>query len=442
MNKSRITYRFDSQGILTDRTEIGQSEVKQPEIKQESKVIPLYRGEYTVHPEPSQNDHFNTQNNHQAPKDPQMLNQYTYDYGAWDSPFDIETGKLEQLIRETEEQNKTRDPEELNRYDPSEEHRYTRAFRDEPRYPIYSESYHSHGKSTGSPIFKIIASVSAAVVTGALFGFFALSLFDGVADPVGSLTKDLLGSAVIAPENTGTSPTIGENSNSQIGEAGGAANGESQPASAAALLDVLPQTFYVMQYGVFKSTQGAEAAVEELNDKGLAAASEEGESIAVFAGISSDRNDALLLSHQLQDRELEVYVKPFELPAVTQIVGGEALSNAAQNYFSEGRKLARSIADLTMIHLEEQNLTAIDQSALQSLHKSHQAWSGYDDAVVKGLNDTAKSDAEKMTQAMNTAVVTMEEYAKNPSTAYLWNAQSAVMQYLVAEKHLVSLVAE
>lgn len=426
MNKSRITYRFDSQGNLQDRVE----------NKQDMKVIPLYKEEYSVDHDPSSEKRSEAVRDNHAFRDNQMLNQYTYDYGAWNSPFDLETSKLEQLIRDTEEQGGN--PGGMQHYDTSDEE-YARSYRDEPRY------YRSPGKSTGTPILKLFTSVSAAILTGALFGFFALSMFDGGSDTIGSLTKDLLGAAAISQNGSGNFPAAKQQTDIASGESGdlaGETNDGLEPVSAAVGLNVPAQTFYVLQNGVFNSAQGAETAMKALSEKGLAAAAEESESFAVFAGVSTDRDDALLLSHQLQELELEVYIKPYELPAVNQILGDKALSSAAQSYFSEGRKLAKLVADLTMIHLGEQNPAALDAATLQSVRKSHQSWSGYGASVAKGISSEAKSDTEKMAQAMNTAVVTMEEYTKNPSTAYLWNAQSAVMQYLVVEKHLLSLIAQ
>ena len=46
-----------------------------------------------------------------------------------------------------------------------------------------------------------------------------------------------------------------------------------------------------------------------------------------------------------------------------------------------------------------------------------------------------------MSNAMNTAVISLDEYQKNPSAAYLWQAQSSILQYILAEKTLLTSIA-
>ena len=43
--------------------------------------------------------------------------------------------------------------------------------------------------------------------------------------------------------------------------------------------------------------------------------------------------------------------------------------------------------------------------------------------------------------AARNAMTAFEEYGAHPDHAYLWSAQSALMEYLIAEKHLLETVA-
>lgn len=81
MSKARLTYRLDG-----DRRRTGEKRPDGPEKKTadaQQKVIPLYEDEFHVVSEPPQAGTFQT------------------DYGVWESPFDAETQRIEQMIRAT-----------------------------------------------------------------------------------------------------------------------------------------------------------------------------------------------------------------------------------------------------------------------------------------------------------------------------------------------------
>jgi stage II sporulation protein B len=108
---------------------------------------------------------------------------------------------------------------------------------------------------------------------------------------------------------------------------------------------------------------------------------------------------------------------------------------------SQGRQLIAKLDKQTVAHLNETKLTTPSAQDVQTLKADHQAWTGLFANVAAGAPATAKSTLQSMSNAMNTAVISLDEYQKNPSSAYLWQAQSSILQYILAEKTLLTSIA-
>lgn len=131
-------------------------------------------------------------------------------------------------------------------------------------------------------------------------------------------------------------------------------------------------------------------------------------------------------------------IKPFDIPAAAKIKWKGNQIHLFESYMSQGNELVQQIASQTVVQLGKEKPEALDPKALQSIKATHQTWAGTASAVSDGLGEVGRASLPKMNSALNTAVVSLEEYNKNPSQALLWEAQSALMQYLVAEKALLS----
>ncbi len=90
MSKARITYRLDDSR---------QNMNKQPSVERsERKVVPLHAEETAkIGQEDGEKAEKKRAVNDRRP----ILNQFTSDFGSWSSPFDEETLRLEQMIRQS-----------------------------------------------------------------------------------------------------------------------------------------------------------------------------------------------------------------------------------------------------------------------------------------------------------------------------------------------------
>ncbi|WP_274649950.1 SPOR domain-containing protein [Paenibacillus humicola] len=301
------------------------------------------------------------------------------------------------------------------------------------RGAFFSAPAANYRTTRGPSWFKVFASVTAAVATGALFGYMVLALFaggDGAQIPDQS-AKETAASASAPDGSAAAGGKQGASAAAGTGAAGGSASkpGAGQNGGAAALKVNLPsESYYVLQYGVFSSQDGLDAAVGDLNAKGLAAAPlATGSDFRVYVGLAADKDGAAQLQNSLPG--MDVYIKPVDIPSV----GAVAFTGDAKNiesFFKLTGDLIRQMDGMTIGGLTGQT----DKSAgdWQTLH---QQWTTAAGKIQQGLTRAADKDGlAKLAQAVNSAAVAAGEYAKKPSDAALWTVQASLMKAVFAQK--------
>lgn len=454
MAKARITYRFDREGRPEWRhpmIENGPDAAE--EAAQPSKSVPLYEGEYRVLPD---DDKGSGADPTVSPvHDSSYLNQFTTDFGAWSSPFDAETEKLEKLIRDTDRKEGPKLDAEWDKPSWSTMDAGRSGRIEQAGYGTDSLFSPRYTRRTSSPWRKLASTFLGAVATGAVLGFIVLSVFSGgeksntdraVGGIDGGEEQSVNGSPLFPfddPALIGNDSSAGGavGVDGAIGEVG--ANGGTDIAPSAVLeVNGGHQTFYVLQNGLFSSAEGSEIAQQALRDKGFAAAQLEDDGrYFVYAGILTSRDDALWFSHQLQEQEFEVYINTLEIPAVERVhwEGGQAEQVSA--YLAEGDKLALSLIDISSLHLQRESPVPLEAGTLESIRTQHQLWSGIANPVVEHAPLHIQAIAKRMNGELNTAVVLMEEYSKNASSSYQWQAQTALMNYMLLKKQLLTKIS-
>ncbi|HEX7056240.1 MAG TPA: SPOR domain-containing protein [Bacilli bacterium] len=349
------------------------------------------------------------------------LNMFTTDFGAWSSPFDEETRKLEQIIRQSGSRSHEKsDPE-------------TGYFADawpgknEPDTPVFPHAVPvASARGRGTSLLKVMTTVSGAVVTGLFIGMFILALFG---DKAGLFPE--------TPTSQTSAPAEGSFPEQSTG-APAASAADSPPAgdpndSAADWLevDIPAQTYFMLQNGIFTTAQGAQTAEKQLAANGFAAYTQHTDKYYVFAGVTATKDDALDLRKHMEEKKLEAYIKTIDLPQISKVHWTGSRASALDDFFLSARNLARSISGLTALYLEESR--PLTDEAAKQLERDFQTWS----AAAAKLAGTVPRDAEQayaeIGKAVNTAAVAMDAYRKKPEAAYLREAQSALLQYILAE---------
>lgn len=390
-----------------------------------SKIIPLRRDEFQIVDQPAED--WGTPDG----------------YGGWSAAFDAETERIERLIRGSGGRTRSRSPEEgeHERFQPNGETGYYPNGPDTAWGDLYEPSS-GYVRHTKTPWLKVSASVAGAVVTGVLLGFFVLSWFDGRTEPAPSPSTQAGENAAAV---TGKEPAAGKDvaagaktADPQASAGAGAqqAAGTSASGGTAAAASIPARTYSVLQNGGFASAQGAETAQAELKKKGYASATEQAEKHYVYAGVFTNRDEATALGKQLQAKNVEIYVKTYSLPALSQ-VAWTGKTEGLQTYLAQSDSLVQMISGITAVHLEEAKPTPIGDGTVASLKTSHEAWTASANAVAQAAPEGAKPLVQQMNAAMNTAKKSVDEYKKNPSAAMMWEAQNGLIQFVVAERALL-----
>ncbi|WP_239615199.1 SPOR domain-containing protein [Cohnella mopanensis] len=384
---------------------------------------------------------------------------------TWNSPYQDDIHALEEIIRKTEKVKENPNPavRPVRQISPVTDDQLIRlperyrkdvtsgelpAERWTLEMPEYDQEEHREAgwynraanvreEGPGPSWGRVFLSVAAAVGTGALFGYMVLSLFTG--EP---LFPGKSGTAAQFPVQASPSPLTSSTSGpvtqhepvSSDSVAGGDEKvGTSVTTSSAS--QVKADVYYMLQYGVFQNKKSMETAVQQLQEKGLVYASEASEGYRVYVGAARTRDEAKQLAEQMPDTE--IYIKPIggeqlEVPA-------SELSDAGVEFMKASAGLTRKLAQISATGLQEKLPTKLGDVDLASLQEAHQQWLATISAADK-INSKEIEDAKTIVQALNAAMVSMTEFNRKPSRSHLWSVQSSVMQALLADRHMRSLI--
>jgi stage II sporulation protein B len=405
MSKARITYRFNNeiQERLPERDSNHRDRI---DGVAPSKVIPLYQ------------------------EDPDFTNR---DYGVWRSPFDAETERIEQLIRNSKTRKDVEEPD-VDQETPSF---YTAPQADQSFQHVnfYDElpvrtTYRKRGKNTNW--FSLTTSITGAILTGIVLGMFVLSMFRGEVNPFPNANEQSTAdNGLSAVQNESGEATLDVVKDESL------TNGMANNSASASTVIVPEQTYFLIQNGVFSTLEGANTAVQLLKDMSLSGAVSHADQFSVFAGAAVDREDALLISHYLQNEKLEVFIKPYILPAVQQVTWAGEEGNQIQGYMEKSRSLVKLILGMTSIGLQDINNTALAASDKQLVQQEHKLWTEAANQLAADAAEDVIALVQQMNKSLNSAVLTLEQYDKNPTEVYLWQAQAAVSEHIIAQKQFI-----
>lgn len=379
MNKAKMTFRFDDEG-----REFRPVQKKDPG---EDKVVPFGRRP-PVEPE--------------APPASQYRAVETVE--EWGDPFTDYTGMGLTVFPDGRER------ERLDLLPEDEEG--------------WRESHYSRPSRTSW--WKVAGSLTGAIVTGALFGFVVLSLFNQEMPlPVPSL-------------GTGASQTkVGEDAVLPVMGLIDEATKSNEDVIPQISVNLPEQTYYFLQYGVFSSANGVELAQEELRAAGVAAARDTVDEKRVYAGVSTNREQSKLLSGQLKAAGVHLILHEIALPQAVNVEFSGNPDNL-ETFFkhsSELTTLLSSVSASLLTDTQQKTLGAEDQLLLQQLH---QLWTESVSAIRGKWAEDQTLHISEMEKAMNGAVEAMGEYDKSGAKTLLWEVQNEMMRFILAEQSLVA----
>jgi hypothetical protein len=438
--KNRITYRFDRNGQSIPE------ESRKADSKQEAAANSV------TSPITANNNAAKPAKLNVIPLYPTNDQHAISEINPWNSPFQEDIGALEQLIRNTEsepvpslpaqtsplkaklgsQKSGKMEAPQINTGERESWYELEQINADniETDESLTDPLYISRVKrvSGGPSWFNVFLSVAGALATGALFGYLLLSLFTGTSIWPGGASDTT--NSVPVTSNTSTVDTSADaNSN--------AATPPAKDSNSADIplvnLTGVNRTYYMLQFGVFSNTEGRDAALAQLAEKGLAAAAmTTNNDYRVYAGVAADKTKAQTIRAQLP--ELELYVKEvtLALPEKIPFIGD---ASAAQAFFEQTSGLVQMLDELTLAQLEQPALSPLSKTAADAWQSEHQKWMESAVKMRNGTTDAAgKTYLDKVILSINTAAKLMLEYDKKPSRAHLWSTQSETMKAVITQK--------
>jgi len=376
------------------------------------------------------------------------------DFTTWHSPFQDDIHALEEIIRTSEIVNRTAvEPvhESVNKYldmpvlesvDELDKQDMLSADRWGMNKPEFGREKHAGARRNHRTVIdreqgpswgRVFLSVAAAIATGALFGYMVLSLFTGEPLFPGKLNAVTQLPAQATLDKAGassTDPTVIPKSSPNVDVPSGSAQ-PLEDEAAASETELASNVYYMLQYGVFQSKESKEEAVKQLQEKGLASASENSDGYRVYAGTARSREEAELLAAQMPGTE--VYIKA--IGGEQLLITSSMLSNAGVEFINASMALTRKLAQYSGTGLQDQQPSKLSAAEETSLQLAHQQWLKSIPAVDK-LDSTLLQEGKEIIQALNSAVQSMTEFNRKPSRFDLWSVQSSVMKALLADRHM------
>jgi stage II sporulation protein B len=197
------------------------------------------------------------------------------------------------------------------------------------------------------------------------------------------------------------------------------------------------KTYYFLQYGVFSTAQGVQLAQEELRASGIAAARDTVDEKRVYAGVSSEREQAKLLGNELKTKGVNLIIHEVVFPraAVVPFQGEAAL---LENYVESSVAIVDLLSTASADRLQQAKAKALDEAELKALQKAHQEWIASATGIQGKLAGKQLEAVTVMDKSIHSAVEAMSEFNKKGAKPLLWEVQNELMKFILAEQHMLS----
>lgn len=282
-----------------------------------------------------------------------------------------------------------------------------------------SSSQYNYRKHTTN-WWKLSGSIAGAVMTGVLFGAVVLAVFNqDIAMPVP--TGGVPSQTDPATSVSSTAPNSSESSVSlpPVG------------------IKLPNKTYYFLQYGVFSTAQGVQLAQEELRASGIAAARDTVDEKRVYAGVSSEREQAKLLGNELKAKGVNLIIHEVGFPKAAVVpFQGEAAT--LENYFKSSVAIVDLLSTASADRLQQAEAKALNEAEMKALQAAHQEWMDAATGIQGKLAGKQLEAITVMDKSIHSAIEAISEFNKKGAKTLLWEVQNELMKFILAEQHMIS----
>lgn len=289
----------------------------------------------------------------------------------------------------------------------------------------------AYTRNDGPTWTRVLLSVTAAIATGALFGYMVLSLFTGEPMFPSKQADGNVKTAVQTQASDSPSSATVLSRDGAANEGTTSQSGQNKPDARAALAEIPAGETFVLQYGVFRNADSTQLAAEQLKDVGLPAAIDDSDGYRVYAGIAPTKAEAELLAAQMPN--IEVYIKPMD--GATLKLSPNSNTETLKAFLTASAALRQLIAQLSVGALQDALPQPLAQEDADALQQAAASWKASQPAEG-ALTGTAATAALNLEQSLDAALASFASYAKKTSRFHLWSAQTAILQAELADRDL------
>jgi len=279
----------------------------------------------------------------------------------------------------------------------------------------------------------VIASVTGAVAVGLMFGYIVLSFFE----------SGLIQQPSQSAGGTASAPIEEKSIN------GGDASKDETKKVPTGVTITIPEetesisiqfpsaTHYVVQGGVFKDQASAAPIVKNLKGKGWPS-SFLGENPAhLILGLAVNRDHALSLAGQYKD--IEVYIKELaEEPKKVSIPikkGSTTTQEEWDQWFKQEQAFVENLASSISSSFSAGKL---EDNQMKAMKESHRNLLQSGRNIVGKLPESKQALGNRMLNDFTKGVTAMEQYQKQPTAGYLWQAEQSLLDAFMSKQQLFS----
>jgi stage II sporulation protein B len=252
---------------------------------------------------------------------------------------------------------------------------------------------------------RLAAAVSSAVITGLLIGFGILQLFQH--DEKLSNTSSVF---------------------------------QSQPLSTVNQKELTDHKVYTfIQHGVFSSFHSAKQAQTQLLQKNIQSYILNGDQYILFLGFASQRKDALLLSQLLSAQQLDVFLKPIEIPHPKPFTVADEQKELWASFFNQTEHFVELFQEFTIKYLDSSNTS--DLLTKSVVQKEIEMYFATANALKMTANTEQKTHIASISQSLQQVYKLMQNYEGSSSSQILWEMQNKLMQAVFSQKQLLEQIS-
>lgn len=200
------------------------------------------------------------------------------------------------------------------------------------------------------------------------------------------------------------------------------------------------RSYHVIQAGAFSEYSAIEKLANQYSQKGWPSLILDKSPYRLYLGVSSTKEDALLLGKYYEDRGATIYVKEHNSTPVENGIIHTKSSEALQlfpKWLNLGDKLMNELTRASTNGLIQSNYK-LNNEKWGNIQELHRQFLEAGNKVVQGLGEEEKVICQEMMSQMSMAVNAIQKNINGKQEAYYWQVQKSTLAYIKSFEKLIT----